>query len=165
MSDVTINNNYYGEAAKAASEAESVSAETALASGLAAQHIIKSSDELRLTTGLAYPAMKADVARAKDGHIDFVSKDALRTCAHKYLLHPEVSMYHQKGTEGKAQVVESYVWPDGAPDWVVGDTFIKEGDWLVTCIWNEESWPLVKAGIVNGWSPEGGAKRVTPSAE
>lgn len=133
--------------------------------GLTAYRVVKSAEELRLTTGLAYPAFKADVARARDGFIDFASKDVLRKCAHNYLRNPGVSLYHQQRTDGHAEVVESYVWPDGAPDWPVGDVVIKEGDWIVTCVWDEETWPLVKAGAINGWSPEGGCRRTVPSPE
>ena len=129
-----------------------------------AYRVLKSAPELRLTTGLAYPAMKADVARARDGHRDFASKDVLRKCAHAYLRNPGVSLHHAAGTDGHARVVESYVWPDGAPDWQVGDVVIKEGDWLVTVVWDEETWPLVKAGVINGWSPEGAARRAVPDA-
>lgn len=123
----------------------------------------KSSNELRLTTGLAYPAMKADKNIAADGHRDFCNKEALRECAHEYLRNPGVTLHHQEGTSGHARVVESYVWPDGAPDWTVGNTVIKEGDWIVTCIWDEETWPLVKEGKLRGWSPEGGARRIPTS--
>lgn len=136
-----------------------------LATDLTAVRVVKATSELRLTTGLAYPAFKADVSVARDGYRDFASKDVLRKCAHNYLRNPGVSLYHRQGTDGHAEVVESYVWPDGAPDWSVGDVVIKEGDWLVTCIWDEETWPLVKSGVIRGWSPEGGARRAVPDAE
>jgi len=127
--------------------------------------VVKSAAELRLTTGLAYPAFKPDVARARDGFRDFASKEVLRKCAHNYLRNPGVSLYHAQNTDGHATVVESYVWPDGAPDWRVGETVIKEGDWIVSVIWDEETWPLVKAGAINGWSPEGGCRRTVPDPE
>lgn len=158
MREITLDGITYELVAKADIAAE-------VATDLTAIRVVKAAEELRLTTGLAYPAFKADVARARDGFRDFASKDVLRKCAHNYLRHPGVSLYHQDGTDGHAEVVESYVWPDGAPDWRVGEVVIKEGDWLVTCIWDEQTWPLVKAGKIRGWSPEGGCRRTVPDPE
>ena len=62
---------------------------------------------------------------------------------------------------------ESYIWR--APDWgqvspIDGNVYvIKAGDWL--SVWDEYGWEMVKSGLNQGWSPEGGAKRRTPAAE
>ena len=126
-------------------------------------NFIKASEEMRYTLGLAYPHNRVDVAVAQDGHRDFVGAAALEKCAWNFAKHRKITMFHQKGTDGAAEVVESYVYR--GPDWQVSDTVIKSGDWLVGCIWTEDAWPLVKTGLINGFSPEGGARRATPTAE
>jgi hypothetical protein len=45
------------------------------------------------------------------------------------------------------------------------DYVIKAGDWLMGCQWDDYGWQMVKSGLVNGWSPEGGARRSKPNAE
>lgn len=127
--------------------------------------VVKAQAEQRYTLGLAYPAMRPDVSVAADGHRDFASPEALEKCAWEYMTkYRDIGMFHRAGTEGHATVVESYVYR--GPDWHVpgADYVVKAGDWLLGTVWDEHGWDLVKAGLVNGWSPEGGAKRITPDA-
>ena len=135
---------------------------------LAALNVVKAEEEHRYTLGLAYPAMKPDSARAADGYIDFVSSEVLEKTAWSWMeKNHEIGMFHRDGTEGHATVVESYIYR--GPDWTVAspvngqDYVIKAGDWLMGCQWDSHGWSMVKAGLVKGWSPEGGARRSKPS--
>lgn len=135
----------------------------------AAVRVLKTSEERRYTLGVAYPAMKPDVAVASDGHRDFVSADVLEKTAWEWMAkHRDVSLFHRDGTSGHGTVVESYIWR-GEP-WAMKaadntDQTVCKGDWLLGVVWDEYGWNLVRAGIVTGWSPEGGARRAVPSAE
>jgi hypothetical protein len=132
--------------------------------------VVKSSDERRYTLGLAYPSMKPDVSVAADGHRDFVGPDALETTAWEWMTkHRNINLFHKDGTSGHGTVVESYIWR--GPDWEIaspvdGQTYsIVKGDWLMGAIWDSYGWALIKNGLVNGWSPEGTARRSEPTAE
>ena len=138
-------------------------------SNLVAVNVAKTVDERRYTLGLAYPAMVVDKAIAQDGYRDFVSAEALEKTAWEFLKGGGVNMFHKQGTDGHADVVESYIYR--GPDWhftspVNGEDYVvKADDWMLGTVWDEEGWQMVKAGLVNGWSPEGGARRTKPSAE
>jgi hypothetical protein len=139
-------------------------------SDLLAINVIKATEERQYTLGLAYPAMKADVAVAADGHRDFASAEALEQTAWAFMTKGcGVNMFHQDGTDGHATVVESYIYR--GPDWSFTspvDTqsyVVKAGDWMLGTVWDDLGWAAVKAGLINGWSPEGGARRSTPSPE
>ena len=131
--------------------------------------VFKSNSDLRVTTGLAYPHNRPDVSTAADGFRDFVSKDVLREAAWSWLTkNRSVGLRHADDTEGHGTVVESYLWP-GA-DWLVkasdgSEHVIREGDWLCSVRWDEPTWNLIKSGELNGFSPQGAAKRRTPSPE
>ncbi len=136
----------------------------------AACQVLKSTPERRFTLGVAYPAMKADKGRAADGYRDFVSAEALEKTAHEWLIkHRDVNLFHRNGTSGHFKPAESYIWRFGRYTFtspVNGKNYvIKDGDWLLGGYWDELGWSLVKAGLVNGWSPEGTAKRARPTAE
>lgn len=131
--------------------------------------LIKSQEEQRYTLGVAYAANMPDVGKAADGYRDFAGPEALEKAAWSYMQKGgNVGLHHQSGTDGQGTVVESYIYR-GEP-WVVkaadgSDQTIMPGDWLVGVVWSEEAWPLIKAGIVNGFSPQGSARRDVPSAE
>jgi hypothetical protein len=129
--------------------------------------IAKATDEKRYTLGLAYPALRPDVARASDGYRDFVTPEVLEAAAWDWMAkHREINIHHQDGTTGHATVVESYIYR--GPDWTVtspvdkSQVTIHNGDWMLGTIWDEITWPWVKAGVIRGWSPEGTAKRRRP---
>jgi hypothetical protein len=133
-------------------------------------HIVKASEEKRFSLGVAYPAMKADVGRAADGHRDFVSADVLEATAWMWLRkYRDVNLYHRDGTSGHFEPTESYIWR--GPTWeqespIDGATYVvKAGDWMLGGVWDDYGWALVKAGLVKGWSPEGGARRRVPTAD
>lgn len=131
--------------------------------------VIKSEDERRYTLNVAYPADLQDAAVAADGHLDFASKSAVEDAAWGYMLaYRDVGMHHADGTSGAGQLVESYIYR--GPDWVVkaanGDEVtIKAGDWLMGTIWPPDTWEDWKSGKLGGMSPQGSARRRTPSAE
>ena len=132
--------------------------------------VIKARPERQFTLGLAYPAWRPDVSRAADGYRDFVSADVLEKTAHTWLhKYGDVNLHHQEGTLGHFTPAESYIWR--APDWTLESPVdgsritIKSGDWLLGGYWDDHAWGEVKAGRVNGWSPEGGAHRVRPTTE
>ena len=138
--------------------------------GTAGVQVLKTVDERRFTLGLGYPAMRPDVGKAADGFRDFVGHDALEKTAWEWTKsYRNVGLHHADGTDFSGDVVESYIYR--GPDWEINSPVdgspqvIKSGDWLVGVVWSEQAWPLVKQGLVNGWSPQGGARRSTPGPE
>ena len=130
--------------------------------------VVKSQEEQRYTLTCAYPANKPDVGTAQDGFRDFAGAAAVEKAAWSYLRKsPNVGLWHQGGTDGSGEVCESYIYR--GPDWTIqasdgSEQVIKSGDWLMGIIWSEDSWPLVKQGLIGGVSPQGRAKRRTPDA-
>lgn len=131
--------------------------------------VVKAIDEQRFLLTVAYPAMKADVGVAQDGHRDFAPADVVERAAHNFMLKgAKLGMWHEDGHDDCAEVVESYIWR--ADPWVVkaedGSTqTIMPGDWLVGSILSEESWAMYKSGTIGGVSPQGRAQRKIPSAD
>lgn len=132
--------------------------------------VVKTAEERRFTLGVAYPANKADVSRAADGHRDFVSPEVLEQTAWTWLVkYRDVNLFHQGKTEGHFTPTESYIWR--GPDWEIespvdGKPYVvKSGDWMLGGVWDEYGWQLVKSGLIRGWSPEGSARRRTPDPE
>jgi len=132
-----------------------------------AGRVVKSEDEKRYTLTVAYPVNKPDVGVARDGFRDFAGADAVEKAAWSYLHHsPQVGLWHEDGTEGAGDVVESYIYR--GPDWSItasdgSSQVVKAGDWLVGIRWGEETWPLVKEGRIGGVSMQGKATRRKPS--
>jgi Putative phage serine protease XkdF len=144
-----------------------------------ATQVIKADAERRYTLNVIYPADKADVAVALDGHRDFASKAVVEDAAWAYMRnYRQVGVAHSPehaasmGTAFKAadaaEVVESYIYR--GPDWTIeaadgSQVVIKAGDWLGGFIWSPEAWADIKGGKINGVSPEGGARRRKPSPD
>jgi hypothetical protein len=130
--------------------------------------VVKSVAERQYTLGLAYPANRADVGKAQDGFRDFVGTDALEEAAWSFLHKSgQVGIQHQDGTAGHGIVAESYIYR--GPDWHItadgSEHVIKAGDWLLGVVWDDPTWQAIKAGELNGFSPQGKARRRVPSAE
>lgn len=123
-------------------------------------------DELRYTLGLVY---KADTP---DAHGEYMTREELRKAAWDYAVNAhETGVFHVDGTGGNGVPVESFLWPDGAPDWEVKDpdgntvVVIKSGDWLMGSLWSQGAWNLIKSGRINGLSMQGVAvRRETPAS-
>ena len=129
--------------------------------------IIKSTDESRVTVGLAYPHNKPDVSVAADGHIDYAGRTAVEKACWAFTSKSRsIGLHHKDGTEGHGEVVESGI--HRGPDWIIKgdngqDTTIKDGDWVMAVRWDEPTWGLIKSKRLNGFSPQGRAKRGTPA--
>jgi hypothetical protein len=144
-----------------------------------ATQVLKSDPERRYTLNVVYPADKADISKALDGHRDFASKAVVQEAAWNWMRnYRRVGAFHTPeqaaaagGTlmqEGAAEPVESYIYQ--GPDWVIkaadgSEQVIKAGDWLGGFIWSPEAWELVKSGKIGGVSVEGAARRRKPSAD
>jgi len=114
----------------------------------------------RYVLGIAYQAgPDPRIAKGADGGRDYFSAAELEKAAWSYLRNGAgVNLFHTDGTEGHAEVVESYVYR--GPNWDLGDgVVVKSGDWLVGAILDEPAWALYKSGRITGWSPQGRAKR------
>lgn len=131
--------------------------------------LVKAEAERRFTLAVAYPADKADVSVAADGHRDFASKAAVETAAWNFMRNgAAIGLHHLDGTDGSGEVVESYVYR--GPDWSIkaaDDTecVVKDGDWMVGTVWSEQAWAQIQAGDVGGVSMQGRARRGKASAE
>jgi Putative phage serine protease XkdF len=118
--------------------------------------------EQRYILGLAYQAgQDPRIAKGADGARDFFTEAELEKAAWSFMKsQPIVGLFHADGTEGHFKVTESYVYR--GPDWDVGGGLIlKSGRaWLVGGICDLVAWSLVKSGQVNGFSPQGYARRI-----
>lgn len=120
--------------------------------------VLKAEPERQFTLMLAWPALKPDIAKAQDGRRDYARPEVIEQTAWAWMAKSrQVGLYHKDGTEGHGTVVESSIYR--GPDWQVDDTLIKAGDWLIGTIWDASAWALVKAGLINGMSPQGSAVR------
>jgi hypothetical protein len=128
--------------------------------------VVKSVDERRYTLTVAYPANKPDIGVARDQFRDFAGADTVEDAAWNYMIKSRnVGAWHEAGTDGAGDVVESYIYR--GPDWTVtaadGSTqVIKAGDWLLGVRWNEDTWTRIKSGEIGGVSPQGRAFRRVP---
>lgn len=117
--------------------------------------------EQRYVLGIAYQAgPDPRIQKGADGGRDFFAPEELEKAAWSFLRNgATVGIEHVDGTEGHAQVVESYVYR--GPNWDVGDgVIVKSGDWLVGAVLDEAAWQLYKDGKITGWSPQGTARRI-----
>jgi hypothetical protein len=132
-----------------------------------ARMVLKAAQPQRYVLGIAYQAgPDPRIARGADGGRDFFTPAELEKAAWSFLRNgPQVGLFHVDGTEGAAQVVESYIYR--GPDWDLGDGLVaKSGDWLLGAILDDRAWDLQQTGKINGWSPQGTARRrrVLPAA-
>jgi Putative phage serine protease XkdF len=181
---ININNGDGGQAAKGTWDGETIvtkAAKTVWDQETIATRVLKSEPERRYTLNVIYPADKADIGKALDGHRDFASKEVVEEAAWNYMRnYRSVGTFHTPAqaaraggalkADGAAELVESYVYR--GPDWELtaadGSEFVvKSGDWLGGFIWSPEDWELIQAGEIGGVSVEGGARRkkATPGAK
>lgn len=120
--------------------------------------------EQRLIVGLAYQCgPDPRIAKGLDGGRDFFTKDELLKAAHSFMKNgPVGGLFHADNTEGHVTFVESGI--HRGPDWDAGNGLVlKDGDWFLAAICDEVAWGLVKSGKVRGFSPQGKARRRSPS--
>jgi hypothetical protein len=122
--------------------------------------VLKTDDTQRYTLGVAYPVDEVDA------HGDFTDAAELEKAAWLFMEdviakgEAGVGTDHEDGTDGAAQVVESYIYR--GPQWVdeeSGEVVAKAGDWLVGAVWSEAGWERVQKGELVGWSIQGLATR------
>jgi hypothetical protein len=115
--------------------------------------------EQRYVLGIAYQAgIDPKIAKGADGALDYFTPAELEKACWSFLPGgAEVGLFHADGTQGHAQVVESYIYR--GPDWDLDGVIVKSGDWLVGAILDEVAWDLHKRGLITGWSPQGVGKR------
>lgn len=126
--------------------------------------VIKSVAEQRYLLGVAWEPGKNDrITKGKDGERDFMTTEEVEKAAWELLAGGgEIGFFHQPGTTGHVELVESYVYR--GPDWPMRDAaghdvVIKAGTWLVGGICDDAAWDIWKAGLVGGMSPQGKATR------
>ena len=126
--------------------------------------VVKAVPERRYLLAVAYQAGRDPlITKGADGARDFMSADELERAAWSFVVKGgQAGMFHMMGTEGHAQIVESYLYR--GPDWTVTgptgrSTVVKAGDWLVGLILGEAAWALYKAGRIGGLSPQGTGTR------
>lgn len=120
--------------------------------------------EQRYVLGIAYQVgPDPRIAKGVDGGRDYFTAEELEKAAWSLLRNgPRSGLFHIDGTDedgGAAQIVESYIYRPDEP-WDLGDgVVVRKGDWLVGAILSERAWQLHKAGKINGFSPQGEARR------
>ena len=122
-----------------------------------------SDEPARYVLGFGYQAgPDPRIARGADGGRDYFAAEDLERAAWEYLKKGrQIGLFHADGTQGAAELVESYVYR--GPDWDLGDgVVVRKGDWLIGAILSERSWEMFKAGKITGFSPQGTARRITP---
>jgi hypothetical protein len=72
-----------------------------------------------------------------------------------------VGLMHQANTEQHGTPIESYLY--SGPDWEIEKgnkkSVVKEGDWLMGVLWDNDSWAAIKSGKLRGYSLQGWARR------
>lgn len=140
-------------------------------------------EEQRLLIGIAYQA-GADprIQKGQDGGRDYFDAAELEKAAHSFMLSGQQhGLFHVDGTEGAARPVESFIYRNPVP-WLVSDRaevhkalaelavevekcagpddlIVRDGDWCLGAILSPKAWDLYKSGKINGWSPQGVARR------
>src|SRR6185437_11485197 len=131
--------------------------------------VVKADDAKRFLLTVAYPAYKRDVAIAADGHIDVAPEDVVeRACWNFMRKGAKLGMWHEPGHDDAGEVVENYIhrgdpWAIKAADGTAQT--IMPGDWLVGVVCSPYTWGLYKSNAIGGVSPQGGARRRSPSAD
>src|SRR5882672_11168922 len=121
--------------------------------------LLRAEPEKRYTLSVAW-GLEPDKRKAADGHRAIIKPEVLEETAWNFMRNRKVGLYHQDGTEGHGEVVESYIYR--GPDWETTDAsgekqIIRSGYWLVGNVWDPAAWSLIKRGYVNGLSPQGAA--------
>jgi hypothetical protein len=128
--------------------------------------VAKAGEPQRFVLGVAYqPGRDPQIAKGVDGGRDFFTEAELEKAAWSFMQSGQQhGMFHIEGTEGAAQPVESMIYRNPIP-WVVptpgggAPVIVRKGTWLLGSILNDPAWRAHLDGKVNGWSPQGTARR------
>jgi hypothetical protein len=129
--------------------------------------VLKADEENRFVLMVAYSANKMP-HRGADRKIDVASPDVLEKACWRFMDNGhQVGMWHERS--GGGRVVENSLYRNPIP-WVQkcpdgSEQVIKEGDWIVGMILDEDAWGMFKAGLIGGASPQGTAGRKDASPE
>lgn len=122
-------------------------------------------EEHRTTLGIVYPVGR------EDAHGDKMTSDEVRKAAWGWAKKgfSASGTQHLSGTGGAGVILESYLWPDSAPDWHVKradgtEEVVKSGDWLAVVQWDTPTWADIRKGKYTGYSLQGMGKRVPEDA-
>lgn len=126
------------------------------------RQVFKAAEPQRYVLGVAYqPGLDPRIQKGQDGGRDAFTEAELEKAAFSFLAcgSPQIGIGHADGTTGAARVVESYIYRNEQP-WDIGNGIVvTKGTWLIGAILDEKSWRLAQAGKLNGFSPQGSAKR------
>ena len=112
----------------------------------------------RFVLAIAYQAGPDQrIQTGADGARDYFTPDELEKAAWGFMQSREIGLFHVDGTEGHAQVVESYIYR--GPDWEVNGEIVHAGDWLLGLILDPVAWEMYQNDEITGLSPQGSAKR------
>jgi hypothetical protein len=116
-------------------------------------------EPLRYVLAIAYQAGPDQrIQTGADGARDYFAPEELEKAAWGFMQGPrEIGLYHEDGTEGHAEVVESYIYR--GPDWEINGEIVHAGDWLLGLILDPAAWEMYQNDEITGLSPQGSAKR------
>lgn len=123
--------------------------------------VAKSAPEQQFVLGVAYQAGRDPrIAKGLDGARDYFTPAELEKAAWSFMLNGQQhGMFHLDGTQGAARPVENFINRHPVPWIVAPDLVVRKGDWCQGLLCDDRAWQLVKAGRVNGLSPQGLARR------
>jgi hypothetical protein len=131
--------------------------------------LLKADATERVGLFVAYAANSPDIAKARDGKRDFASPAVVERGAWNWMAKgAKIGLFHEFSTD-EFETVESGI--HRGPDWLLKavdgtEQVVMEGDWLVAIrAKTDAAWNLMKSGLIGGTSPQGRARRGTPSDE
>lgn len=133
---------------------------SSLASTLGTYRPLTKSSTDRIVKGVVYapPANRRDV----DKQDQWARASTIRKKAYGFLTGDRIiGIGHLDGTEGKGEVVESYIH-DGPPytvDGPHGPETVPTGAWVLAVrVDDDDTWARIEAGDLQGWSEQGSTK-------
>jgi len=118
--------------------------------------------EKQFLLGLAYVAGRDPrIRKGMDGGRDFLDPEDLERACWSFLPGGgQVGIGHIDGTLGHLTVTENYIYR--GPDWEQPTGLVLKSGmaWLIGGLCDDHAWRMAKAGHVNGFSPQGGGRRL-----
>lgn len=123
---------------------------------------VAKSAEKQFLLGLAYVAGRDPrIRKGMDGGRDFLDPEDLERACWSFLPGGgQVGIGHIDGTLGHLTVTENYIYR--GPDWEQSTGLVLKSGmaWLIGGLCDDHAWRMAKAGHVNGFSPQGGGRRL-----